>query len=508
MIYDAIVIGSGMGGLTTAARLSRNGAKVLVLEQHTVPGGSASYFERDGYRFDVGASLLYGLGNEGTTNFITQALAEVGQSVESVRDPVQIHYHLPDGIEIRTHYDREHFFEELFRHFPHERRGLRTFYDAVADAFAVMSRVPLIALDDYAGLIKGAIKSPFDAMRMSYAALTNLGDIARRNIKDPRALRFIDIEVYCWAIVGAKETPLVNGALVFGDRHANGVHYPKGGVSVLAEKLADGIALHGGEVRYKSRVVKGIVDRGRVKGVQLSTGEEILAKSVISNATFWDTFGRLVTDHPLSGVALREQSLRYKQSDSFVSLFGGIAAKHVEPDTVVHHIVVDDWDAYDQPGGMLFVSMPSLHDPSIAPKDFHNVHAFMINRYDDWKSLTEHVENGTGQHGQRRTAEYRSAKSRATQYMLGKLERVIPGARELVTPISLGTPLTNERYLARTRGTYGPLLRRGADVLLKPQSSTLVPGLYCAGDSCFPGQGVPAVVMSGFGCANRVLKEL
>jgi prolycopene isomerase len=504
-MYDAIIIGSGMGGLTAAARLARNGAKVCVLEQHTVPGGSASYFERGGYRFDVGASLLYGLGEDGSTNFITQALREVGQTVESVRDPIQIHYHLPDGLEIRTHYDREAFFAELFAHFPHERKGVRAFYDAVSEAFAVMSRVPLIALDDVAGLVRGMTRAPLDAMRMARSALTNLGDIARTHIRDPRLLRFIDIEVFCWALVGARETPLVNGALVFGDRHAGGVRYPIGGVSVLAEKLAAGVAQRGGEMRYRSRVVSGVLERGRLRGVKLATGEEILARAVISNATLWDTYGRLVADHPLAGVALRENALRYAPADSFVSFFGGVAVERVPPGAAVHHIVVDDWADYDQPRGMLFVSLPSIHDPSIAPAGFHNVHAFMVDRYEAWRDRTR-LDDDAGR--QRRTPEYRAAKDAATADMLARLERVIPDARRVVEPISIGTPLTNERYLARTRGTYGPLLRRGADVLLKPQSGTLIPGLFCAGDSCFPGQGVPAVVMSGFGCADRALRAL
>lgn len=501
---EVVVVGSGVGGLATAARLARHGVRVLVLEQHAVPGGSASYFTRAGYRFDVGASLLYGLGTEGTINFVAEALAEVGETVETRRDEVQIHYHLPDGLEIRTHYDRERFLDELTRCFPQERDGIRAFYDAAQEAYRVMARVPLIALDDVAGLVRGVATAPLDALRMSQAALTTLGALARRHLRDARLRRFIDIETFCWALTGADATPLVNAALVFGDRHVNGVRYPLGGCGVIAEKLVAGIERHGGRVRYGSRVAAGVFDRGRVRGVKLDSGEVVTARAVVSNATFWDTYGRLFREHPLAGVAFREHALRYAQADSFTSLFGGVAATRLPPDTVVHHIVVNDWDAYDRPRGMLFVSLPSLHDPGLAPPGRHNVHAFMVDRYDDWAALTRRGADGGGV---RRTPDYRAAKAAAARGMLRMLERVIPDASEAVEVVAVGTPLTNERYLARVRGTYGPLLRRGPDILLKPQGGSLIRGLYCAGDSCFPGQGVPSVAASGLSCAARILRD-
>nr|ABV27216.1 carotenoid isomerase 1 [Chloracidobacterium thermophilum] len=499
---EVVVIGAGIGGLATAARLARHGVRVLVLEQHTVPGGSASYFTRAGYRFDVGASLIYGLGTEGTINFVAEALAEVGETVETRRDDVQIHYHLPDGLEIRTHYDRERFLEELTRYFPQERAGIRAFYDAAMETYRVLARVPLVALDDVPGLVRGIAAAPWDALRMSQAALTTLGDLAKRYLRDARLRRFVDIETFCWALTGANVTPLVNAALVFGDRHVNGVRYPLGGCSMIAEKLAAGIERHGGRIRYRSRVAAGLIRQGRVYGVRLTTGEDITARAVVSNATVWDTYGQLFREHPLASVMFREQSLRYAQADSFTSMFGGVAQAYLPPETAVHHIVVNDWEAYDQPRGMLFVSLPSLHDPSLAPPGYHNVHAFMVDRYDDWSALTHSSQGET----LRRTPAYRAAKEAAARHMLHMLERVIPKASEVVQVVSVGTPLTNERYLARTRGTYGPLLRRGPDILLKPQGGSPIRGLYCAGDSCFPGQGVPSVAASGLSCAERILR--
>ena len=85
---DVIVIGGGMGGLVTATQLAVKGAKVLVLEKYLIPGGSAGYFEREGYCFDVGASMIFGFGDRGTTNLLTRALAAVDMKLETIPDPV------------------------------------------------------------------------------------------------------------------------------------------------------------------------------------------------------------------------------------------------------------------------------------------------------------------------------------------------------------------------------------------------------------------------------------
>ena len=98
--WDVIVIGAGIGGLVTASQLAAKGAKVLVLERYLIPGGSGGSFKREGYTFDVGASMIFGFGAKGHTNLLTRALADVGEHCATVPDPVQLEYHLPDGLRI------------------------------------------------------------------------------------------------------------------------------------------------------------------------------------------------------------------------------------------------------------------------------------------------------------------------------------------------------------------------------------------------------------------------
>ena len=92
---------------------------------------------------------------------------------------------------------------------------------------------------------------------------------------------------------------MINAGMVFSDRHAGGINYPKGGVGVIAQKLVQGLEDFSGEIRYKYRVTKILLEGNRAIGVQLANGEKILAKKIISNATRWDTFGGEGCKQPL-----------------------------------------------------------------------------------------------------------------------------------------------------------------------------------------------------------------
>ena len=196
--YDVIVIGSGIGGLVTATQLAAKGAKVLVLESYLIPGGSSGYFEREGYHFDVGASMIFGFGEEGTTNLLTRALAAVDMKIETLPDPVQIHYHLPQNLEIKVHRDYEKFLQELITRFPQEKMGIRRFYDECWQVFNCLNAMELLSLEELGYLMRVFFQHPGACLGLVKYLPQNAGDIARRYIQDPELLKFIDMECYCW----------------------------------------------------------------------------------------------------------------------------------------------------------------------------------------------------------------------------------------------------------------------------------------------------------------------
>src|SRR4028119_122546 len=213
-VFDAIVIGSGIGGLVTATQLAVKGAKVLVLERYLIPGGSAGYFEREGYRFDVGASMIFGFGTQGTTNLLTRALDAVHASLETIPDSVQIDYHLPNHLDLKVHRNYENFLQELIDNFPHERQGIRKFYDECWKVFNCLNAIELLSLEEPRYLTRAFFQHPFACLGLVKYLPQNAGEIARRYISDPMLLKFIDMECYCWSVVPADLTPMINA----GDR--------------------------------------------------------------------------------------------------------------------------------------------------------------------------------------------------------------------------------------------------------------------------------------------------
>ena len=123
--YDAIIIGSGIGGLVTASQLAAKGAKVLVLEKYIIPGGSGGSFKRKGYTFDVGASMIFGFGDKGYTNLLTRALKDVNEKCETIPDPVQLEYHLPNNFSISVDKNYDQFIGKLTASFPKEKEGIK-----------------------------------------------------------------------------------------------------------------------------------------------------------------------------------------------------------------------------------------------------------------------------------------------------------------------------------------------------------------------------------------------
>jgi prolycopene isomerase len=515
--WDVIVIGSGIGGLVTASQLAAKGAKVLVLERYLIPGGSGGSFRRAGYTFDVGASMIFGFGQKGHTNLLTRALADVGEHCTTIPDPAQLEYHLPGGLTLAVDRNYESFIADLTARFPHEAKGIRAFYDTCGQVFRCLDAMPLLSLEDPAYLAKVFFKAPLACLGLARWLPVNVGSVARAHIQDPNLLRFIDMECFCWSVMPADRTPMINAGMVFSDRHAGGINYPKGGVGVIAGRLVAGLERYGGAIRYRSRVVKVLLEQGRAVGVRLAGGEELRARRVVSNATRWDTFGDPDSAGPRPGGAAKlpsktmsGQSLidgadtpaaertwrrRYRPSPSFLSLHLGVRADLIPEGTHVHHLQLERWEDLEAEQGTVFVSMPSLLDPSLAPEGHQIVHTFTPSSMEAWQGLSP--------------SEYRVKKQADADRLIARLEAILPGLAGAITHREVGTPRSHRRFLGRMGGSYGPIpAMRLPGLLPMPFNRTGISGLYCVGDSCFPGQGLNAVAFSGFACAHRIGADL
>ncbi len=499
--WDVIVIGSGIGGLVTASQLAAKGARTVVLEQYLIPGGSGGSFQRKGYTFDVGASMIFGFGEKGHTNLLTRALADVGQSCETVPDPVQLEYHLPDGLTMAVDRDYEGFIARMNARFPHESAGIRAFYDTCWQVFRCLDAMPLLSLEDPAYLAKVFFRAPLACLGLARWLPFNVGDVARKHIRDEELLRLIDMECFCWSVMPADRTPMINAGMVFSDRHAGGINYPKGGVGTIAEKLVKGLESHGGCIRYRARVKEVLIEQGRAVGVKLTNGEELRGKRIVSNATRWDTFAgegspeTTLVNKEFTPSAESTWRRRYQPSSSFLSVHLGVDADVVPAGFHCHHLLLEDWNEMEAEQGVIFVSIPTLLDPSLAPEGRHIVHTFTMSDIQHWDHLN--------------SKDYRAKKQQDADRLIARLESLLPGLSQAIELKEVGTPRTHRRFLGRMGGSYGPIpAGRLPGLLPMPFNRTGLKGLYCVGDSCFPGQGLNAVAFSGYACSHRIGADL
>jgi prolycopene isomerase len=427
---------------------------------------------------------------------VTKSLAAVGRTLELIEDPVTVHYHLPNALSVPVHREYAKFLGELISRFPHEEVGIRTFYKEAWRVYNALNALELKSLEEPRYLFGQFFRNPVACLTLAYYLPQNAGDIARKYIKDPDLLSFIDTECFLVSTVDACRTPMINASMVMCDRHFGGINYPRGGVGRIAQELADGLVEYGGEVQYKANVTQILMKDGKAVGVQLSTGNTLYAKTVISNATRWDTFEKLMKAEDMPQEEKNFQKL-YRKSPSFLSIHMGVKAEVLPPGTECHHLVLEDeWSKLEDPYQTIFMSIPTVLDSSLAPPGRHILHIFTTAWIDDWQGLSP--------------ADYEAKKEAVADKIVSRLEATLfPGLKEATTFREVGTPKTHRRYLARDDGTYGPIpAGKPKGLLGMPFNTTAVDGLYCVGDSCFPGQGVIAVAFSGTMCAHRVAADL
>jgi phytoene dehydrogenase-like protein len=493
---DVVVIGSGIGGLSCAALLAQYGFQVIVCESHSIAGGAAHGFERQGFRFDSGPSLYSGLSYAPSPNPLKQVLQAIGEDL-----PCQTYQNwgccLPEG-DFDTSVGANQFCEVLDR-----LRG-----DQAVQEWRNLQQImePLQA---------AAVALPPAALRWDWAALQTIGKFAPTLLSHAGQMlklsgpfsRIIDscitdpfiqnwLNLLCFLLSGlpAKDTSAAEVAFMFAEwyRPAVALDYPIGGSAALVNALVRGLQRHGGQLWLNAHVNQIKVEGKRATGVQLRDGKAITARvAVVSNASVWDTLKLLPPD------AVPASFLRKRQNipvcDSFMHLHLGIDAANLPADLACHHIVVNDWNlGITAPQNVVLISIPSMLDPSLAPTGKQVIHVYTPGNepYQLWQGMD------------RRSAAYTQQKHQRAEVMWQALERVIPDIRQRCEVTLVGTPLTHERFLRRHRGSYGPALSAAAGLF--PTGRTPLAAFFCCGDSTFPGIGLPAVAASGMIVANTI----
>ncbi len=485
---DVIVIGSGLGGLVAAALLARYGKRVIVCESHTLPGGAAHGFKRQGFTFDSGPSFFSGLSDPHSRNPLRQVLDVLGETIQAVPyDPLG-YYHLPEGT-LPVYRQWQDYRGAIAPFSPDGAAQLATFAQRLLALYEPLRQIPSLGLRPDLGVLPLLLRHPLAMLKLLPQVATlqqSVGAILDQTVTDPWVRRLVDLECFLLSGLTAHETIAPEVAFVYGERETAPVDYPIGGSEALVMALVRGLQRWGGELRLGTHVEKIVLQDRQVTGVQLRNGTELTAPVVISNATLWDTYTQLLAPEDIPA-DFRATALETPAIHSFMHLHLGIRAAGLEA-LAIHHVVLQEGDRpLTDPGNTCMISIPSVLDPGLAPADHHVVHAYTLEPWTGWQ----------------RGPKYESQKQTKAQGLYRALERVIPDIRERVVLELIGTPLTHQRFLRRHQGTYGPAIAAGAGTF--PSCKTPVKGLLRVGDSTLPGIGVPAVAASGILCANSLV---
>ncbi len=457
---DVAVIGSGIGGLTCAALLAKNGFSVTVCESHVTPGGAAHGFEREGYHFESGPSFFTGFSVENSANPMSQVLAQLDERVECISYD-SWNFHFPEGLFV-TGTNEDRFHAELARFVSDQ---------AMKEWFRFEERMK---------------KPPApEDLQKPFAWLVD------QELRDPFLRWLCDFDAFALSGMDAGGTPLAEMHFMFKERFQASVDYPLGGSQALVDALVRALEKHGGKLLLGAHVDSVSVEDGRAAGLKLKRGGEVRARrAVVSNATVWDT-QKLVPAGALPERYCKEAAAA-PQCESILHLHLGIDATGLPGDLGIHHVVLRSWEV-TAPLNMCNICIPSTLDPSLAPPGRHVVHAYTAGNepYEVWEGL-HHKSDA-----------YKAKKEERAEVLWQALEQVIPDVRERTKLALVGTPLTHERFLRRHRGTYGAAYRADEGRAF-PGPATPLPGLFCCGDSTMPGVGVPAVAMSGMIAAGAV----
>lgn len=496
--YDVVIIGAGLGGLTAGAILSKRGRKVLVLEQSDRVGGCCSTYEVDGYKFDIGASVVE------IIPVIDRAFKELGTTFADEVDLIQCDpiYSVifPDGDRLSIPMSIEGAAEAIAKIAPEDKQGFleyaktfETFLEGNGLDFFLM---PMNTLGD---MLESFKKVPVLTKFGSYFVMT-YNDVLNKFFKNPKVRQSMAYQSF---YSGHSPEQAVGIFALIPYMEHKGIYYPRGGMIKIPQALQRLGAVNGMEVRLNTRVDKVLVDNSnRASGVVTADGETIQAKIVISNINARKLYLDMIGEEYLRPLARKGiKSYHLSKSTPYICL--GV---DYDPPLDAHHTLVtrpveeinEFWYEKYRIGTVPtpeeqfgLICCPTKTDPTVAPEGHHIVAL-------DFQGPSQ-LASGT----------WDDIKEEFSEDLVSHLSKtVIPGLKDHVKTMVVSTPLDFERRLLNPGGAFYAFQQDlTAQVVFRPAGkSKSIDGLYLTGASTHPGGGVPTVMASGLIAADQIDK--
>ncbi len=503
--YDVIIIGSGAGGLSAAVPLAQAGQRVLVCEQHEVPGGWTHSFTLQGYRFSPGVHYIGEVQPGGSLRRVYEGLG-VSQDLEFCELNPDGYDHIFIGAE-RFDFPKgkANLAARLKDRFPKDAAGIDGYLNTVS---GLTESVSFLGQDNRLDQIAGAVTHAGSLLRW----VSRSGqDLIEHYVSDPVLKGVLAGQSGDHGLPPSQVSAFFHAGVT--QHYLNGGYYPRGGGFAIPRAFVRALKRAGGEIRLNTLVDRILLEHGKAIGVRLADGAEIRSRFVISNADPEVTFGRLIgRDHLSTRLRRRVDSVKY--SGSALSLFFAVdmdlrrAAgldsgnnwfyERADVDGIYRLGLTDDAITAATPPGM-FLTVTTLKDPSKMHHGHHTCEAFVFVSYDAFQKW---AHERSGEHA----ADYEALKEDLAWRLFQALERRVPGISRHVVFWSLATPLTNEHYIHATQGNlYGIEKSRKQVGPWAFPVQTEIEGLLMCGAST-ESHGVAGATGSGLTAARAILK--
>ena len=494
--YDALVIGSGMGGLTTAALLSELGRKVCVLEQHYTAGGYTHSYDRAGYEWDVGVHYIGDVGAPTRTRKLFDFLSDGQLDWAPMADEYD-RFYIGDRV-FNTKAGKQAFRDNLVTQFPAEAEAVDEYMRLLG---TVGGALAMIGMERALKPWQRTVSTPWRKWKMPPHMFEKTWDVLH-SLTDDRDL----IATLCgqWGDMGLppKKSPFVVHAMI-ARHYLYGGFYPVGGAWRIADTILPKIRRTGGEVFTYARVSRIVVENGAVAGVEMEDGHRIDCPCVISSAGVDNTFRALLEPDVVARFGYERPLDEVQPSMGHLGVYIGLqgtAEEHGLPRTNFWIYPSNDYDAAVEafmkdpsaPFPVVYISFPSAKDP-----DYLNRHPGTATIEIVAPAPYAWFERWKGSTWGKRGDDYERFKAELGERLMRHLYDKLPHLEGKVDYYEVSTPLSTEWFSGYRRGElYGldHTPERMQQDWLGPR--TRIPGLWLTGQDTLT-CGVTGAMMAG-----------